>query len=273
MQFVLLLYLYSEIEDLGLTKTLKQFKYFTRWGEWLTYLALVMGSFTTNHDCEAIEDFNYQDLDFHHRKYTPFRAWKWYIFLYETALVYELIIAPFFWFVLYPGLPDVEGILFLSLVCDHSVPLAVLLVDYMFNQVPFAQRHLIPMLIMAAVYLVINYLCTKSSGVPVYPPMDWQTPFGIALPFLLALGALVIFYVFYFLTILKLYLSGYIDMVRVVQGYQIVAETNEDVFGQNAHFAASEPDNKNYALMEKPSDRIEKIKKAKTAKLDRSQSV
>lgn len=166
-----------------------------------------------------------------------------------------MIITPFFWFVLYPTVPELKPEVHFSLVCDHSVPLAVLLIDFMFNQVPLAQRHFIFMFIIALVYLVINYACTKVEGTPVYPPMDWETPFGIALPFLLIVGALVIFYIFYFITILKLYVSGYIDIVKVVQGYQIVAETDEDVFGHNTHFAAAEPNNKNYALLQNPSQR------------------
>jgi len=98
-----LLFMYQLIRDKGLWHFMGEGRYFTRWGQVMTFFTFVVGSFVTNYDAEPIEDFNYQDLNFHHLKYTPFRTWKWYIFLFEASLIFESIISIFFWTALYPG--------------------------------------------------------------------------------------------------------------------------------------------------------------------------
>ena len=106
----------------------------------------IIGSFNTNFDAEPIEDFNYQDLNFHHYKYTPFRTWKWYIFLFEASIVFETIISIFFWTILFPNVQkvwndpkiDTSDLSKLSTVLDHSAPLALLLFDFSYNAVPIA---------------------------------------------------------------------------------------------------------------------------------------
>lgn len=110
----------------------------------MTFFTFVIGSFVNNYDAEPIEDFNYQDLNFHHYKYTPFRAWKWYIFLFETSLIFELIISIFFWIALYPGEKEkwskdaTTDLSKLSTVLDHSIPLGILLLELTFNATPIA---------------------------------------------------------------------------------------------------------------------------------------
>lgn len=59
MLFVIVFYLYTEIDDKGFVFAMEEFKYVTRWGEWFTLMAMLMGSFVNNYECEAIEDFNY----------------------------------------------------------------------------------------------------------------------------------------------------------------------------------------------------------------------
>lgn len=110
----------------------------------MTFFTFVIGSFVTNYEAEPIEDFNYQDLNFHHTKYTPFRAWKWYIFLFEASIIFELIITIFFWSVLYKDVSEkwekdpssYSEWHKWSTRLDHSAPLGLLVFDYMFNAVP-----------------------------------------------------------------------------------------------------------------------------------------
>lgn len=47
-------------------------------------------------------------------KYNPFHLYKWTTILYQMAVVYELIIVPLFWTVLFPG--------YLYNAYDDSVP-------------------------------------------------------------------------------------------------------------------------------------------------------
>jgi hypothetical protein len=48
-----------------------------------------------------IEDLNYIDNNYLRRKYTPFRAWKWYSFLFQLTYTSEVLITVYFWAVLY----------------------------------------------------------------------------------------------------------------------------------------------------------------------------
>ena len=141
----------------------------------MTFFTLVAGSFVTNYEAEPIEDFNYQDLNFHHFKYTPFRAWKWYIFLFETSLIYEIIITIIFWSLLFPAkldewnglVPDKKipsDLSKLSTVLDHSAPLGLLLFDFMYNAVPIAKRHFVFIFLISICYLIVNFAVTKITG-------------------------------------------------------------------------------------------------------------
>ena len=76
---------------------IKDLMYFTIWGRWLTVATLLVGGFVYNPEIEMVEDLNYQDKDFLHHKYTPFRAWKWYCVLFELTFVVEFLITIFFW--------------------------------------------------------------------------------------------------------------------------------------------------------------------------------
>lgn len=176
----------------GPLQCIKEFKWFTRWGELFAFLAMFFGSFITNYDCEPIESNNYQDRDFHHYKYTPFRAWKWYIFFYEMAFTFEAIIVPVFWVILWPEITVGKDTL-ISCIMDHSVPMLVLLMDFFINAVPFTGRHFWMMIPIALAYLLVSYLVVKSTGEPVYPFLDWKSTTGLVAPFVIAFAAFVIF--------------------------------------------------------------------------------
>lgn len=179
----------------GIGACFLEFKWFTRWGEWFSFLAMLFGSFITNYDCEPIESNNYQDRDYHHYKYTPFRAWKWYIFFYELAFTFEAIIVPIFWILLIG--PTLDANLgkdhLLSICMNHSVPFLVLLMDFFINAVPFTGRHFFFILPIGLSYLVVNYLVVKSTGEPVYPFLDWKSQTGLIAPFAIVFAAVVIF--------------------------------------------------------------------------------
>lgn len=55
---------------------------FSIWGLYLTFITLFAGSLINNQDIDMVEDLNYIDNDYLRKKYTPFRAWKWYVLLF-----------------------------------------------------------------------------------------------------------------------------------------------------------------------------------------------
>lgn len=227
------LFLYRFGTDGGVMQILSQFRFFTTWGLWLTFLTLIVGSFITNDDINPVEDYNYQDQNFLKQKYSPLRAWKWFIFLYQLAFVYEIVITAFFWCVLFKGGERRNLVHFITAIGAHSVPLAVLLLEYSYNTVPFCPRHAIFIFGIAVVYLGINYLVTVKTGTPVYPPMDWKSTMGIICPIGLLVGAILIFLMLYFVTKKKLRAIELDEIVKIIEGgYEIEVNPDEnDIFG------------------------------------------
>ena len=76
------LFFYRFGADGGAKRVGTEFRFFTTWGLWLTFFTVLAGSFVTNDDINPVEDYNYQDEKFLRSKYSPFRAWKWFAFLY-----------------------------------------------------------------------------------------------------------------------------------------------------------------------------------------------
>jgi len=81
----------------GFSSFLKSLYYLTTWGRYLSLFTLIAGSLVNNQDIDMIEDLNYIDPEFMKKKYTPFRAWKWYCFLFQFTFVTEIVITVYFW--------------------------------------------------------------------------------------------------------------------------------------------------------------------------------
>ena len=109
-------------------------------------------------------------------------SWKIFMVLFEMCFALEVIITLGFWVALWKPMSVMEEFKpvpkKLGLILDHSLPLFCLGVDYSINQVPFVKMHHWILSLICIVYLIINLLVTKISGVPVYPPMKWDTFFA-----------------------------------------------------------------------------------------------
>lgn len=87
------------------------------------------------------------------------------------------------------------------------------------------------------------------TGKPPYAILDWNSTLGWILPFGLIVGAVAFMYLFYFFNNFKLSKTGYGDVVKVLQGYELVVETDEDVFGREGHFGSvNDPGNLTHAI-------------------------
>ena len=121
---------------------LSNFKYFTQWGKWFTFITFAIGSFVCDKEVEQFEHQTYQDDNFVKRKYRCCRPWKLFTFLYESTLIMEIIVTSFYWTVLYEGncrdkidnsmTGDFNFACFCA-VTDHTFPMFALLVDYTYN--------------------------------------------------------------------------------------------------------------------------------------------
>ena len=146
-------------------------------------------------------------------KYKKWKGWKWFLKFYLAALTCEILVSLYFWSVLWEQMKDTKrktGLLIeiIGLALNHSLPLFLVLVDFVFfNAIPFAFRHMIFIVVVSVVYLSINFLWTKNFG-PVYPDMTWSDPKGIILPFVLVLIATVGYLFLHVLTRIKFSLLG-----------------------------------------------------------------
>lgn len=130
------------------------------------------------------------------------------------AVVYELIIIPLFWTVIFPGfvrnrhngrdLPDIDDFrnpedaqalefVIVAGVLDHSVPLIVLMIDFSYNCIPFVWRHFLITLAVAIVYMIFNVVYSIVVDA-IYPMVDYSSALGILFPLLGLLWTLLMYY-------------------------------------------------------------------------------
>lgn len=147
--------------------------FLTNWGFWCTLFTFALGvyiSFSSTYKRESAEDYNYN-------KWTV--AWKHWVLLFEGTLLIEILITLFFWIMLWPILKHKKMIteatpeFFLEVVLAHTMPLALLLIEWMMNAAPFAKRHIVIFLTIGISYLILNIIITFSRDKPVYPVFKW----------------------------------------------------------------------------------------------------
>mmetsp|Transcript_18400 Transcript_18400/g.31464 ORF Transcript_18400/g.31464 Transcript_18400/m.31464 type:complete len:101 (+) Transcript_18400:315-617(+) len=81
----------------------KVLQYFTMWGIWMTFITLSTGLYIQfKYPTEYSISSQYEAS----KRHNPFQAWKFHIFVYELALVSEIIITIFFWTLLWPYAKD-----------------------------------------------------------------------------------------------------------------------------------------------------------------------
>ena len=149
------------------------------------------------------------------------KAWKLFTLFFNIALMSECLVSIYFWGVLWGQFKDTKRKdapwhNIMGLVCNHSVPLTLLMIEYVcFNSVLFTYRNLWVALSYSACYLVFNFTWTKVY-MPVYPDMTWSGFLGLTLPWLLCLIAVVSHVIFCGLTRLKLRKLGHVEILDLI---------------------------------------------------------
>lgn len=106
----------------------------------------------------------------------------------------------------------------LSKILDNSIPLTLILIEFSYNAVPFCRRHLIFIIGISVIYLVANFVISKKDGSPVYAILDWSSPLGFIVPFLLIAYAIVIFLMLEWISTKKLLRNDLNHIINIIQG-------------------------------------------------------
>ena len=110
----------------------------------------------------------------------------------------ELIVAPYFWTLLWPLVHNDpkytdDPLHMLGLVLDHAVPVTLLLIDFVFfNANPIVKTHVCAVILVSLSYLSVNMTFALTSG-PVYPQMTWKDIPGIIVPLAVLVFGFLIF--------------------------------------------------------------------------------
>lgn len=114
--------------------------YLTTWGKYLTFFTVLISNFVTQPTLPQFNALEEYDPIFTVKKYTIFRAWKWFAILYELSLITEIVITVYFWAVIFAlfivqtvPTDTLEPEEKTAYAADHILPLFILLVDYMMN--------------------------------------------------------------------------------------------------------------------------------------------
>ena len=134
-------------------------------------------------------------------------------------MVFELIITPFFWILLYPILESKSWAMGrFGEALDHWLPLACLLSEYFLcSNMPFIRRHFKFIGLIAFVYLSVNFWYTINYA-PVYPVMKWEGFIGFLVPIGTAIVAALVFLLLECISKKRLRKNGHNKIVDILEG-------------------------------------------------------
>ena len=141
---------------------------------------------------------------------SPWILWKWVTHIYIMTFTWECVITLIFWTLLYPGYRDTDTMDFWTTI-DHSVPLTLLFIDWMFNRIYIEPKQWWIVALTFLVYGFINITVTKVSGTPVYGPMPWDSPLSWVEGCMMLPIAIFMYFFTWGITYLKFSCGGMLD--------------------------------------------------------------
>lgn len=148
------------------------YKYFTIWGMTLTtiYFLIVMIGYL----CEYC---NKGERGIDPKPYSPFRMWKWVTFTFQAALTWETVITIVYWALLWPTEDHSDGAWhdFIRTSIGHLWPFVYLMIDFVLNRYYFEWKQIWLILITVIIYGGVNITVTKTTGIPVYSVLAWDS--------------------------------------------------------------------------------------------------
>jgi hypothetical protein len=141
----------------------RDFYFLTNWGLWLTFFTFLVSLYSTtpvpNKGCLVLKSY----------RNSPFHGWKWFTVLFELSLVLEVCITVIYWTLLHPNLfhSNDHIIKKFSLICDHTLPLMGLIIEYCVSNQPIVRHHFVVVMAVTIAYMVVN----------LYATLIWRAPY------------------------------------------------------------------------------------------------
>ena len=96
--------------------------------------------------------------------------------LFELTIAFEGVITVVYWAFLHSFAQKLLGTNILAILANHmmhTVPFALLCIEFVFNSIPFHVWHWIIGVIILLIYALVNFSFVWITGKTVYPIMKW----------------------------------------------------------------------------------------------------
>lgn len=139
-------------------------------------------------------------------KYKCGQAWKWFIVLFEQSFVFQILITIFFWVILWPEYRDLDKfkespMLKYEIMIDHIVPPVCLIVEFMFNIIPFSKRHSLVTFAVGFGYCFLDFLTVKLiTKEPIYPYIAYDDAISFIIPLICVIANVLFFFIVYWIS-------------------------------------------------------------------------
>lgn len=141
------------------------------------------------------------------RKKTWYHQWLWRtaLLLFETAIVWEIVITIVFWSILYK---DVKSFIFggiddFNMHFDHIFPVVFLLIEFSTNKYLFRLQHWIIVVFLGSIYAAFNWVYVLTTGKRIYPILTWKDAMTAVWVVALFFGMILTFFILYKISIWK----------------------------------------------------------------------
>ena len=187
------------LQSLVSTRMKDKQKYLTIWSLYIQFFTFILLSTATvlqiiksrckddknNKEANSDQDSNEQkkvEQNWRHQidrkaamicdSHSCFALWKWCQIFYNISFTSQLVVLIIFWPFLWTRLPNDIDIFFV--VAHHSIPQAVLFVDFMLNQVQVNLKMSLFIILYVLIYSLYAVYYTLTGG-PVYPKADLKS--------------------------------------------------------------------------------------------------
>ena len=93
--------------------------------------------------------------------------------IFHTALILEFIITVVFWGILFRYVPRREGLKLYMEITYHVVPLALLLIEFVFGSIVLVKESIVPVILLLGVFGLWNSFLALVCDIIVYKPFTW----------------------------------------------------------------------------------------------------
>lgn len=134
-------------------------------------------------------------------KYSVFHLYKWAIIVYQQAMITAILSTTLFMVFIMPTLEDVDYVVLLN----HTLPIGVILIDFLFNCTPFILRQYILNTLIMIWYPIYSVIANYQAGTLFSNTFEWtEARVGMFYPLMLIPVGWIMHWLVTYLYILKL---------------------------------------------------------------------